>query len=106
MDAVACLPTFEALLAYVKVTLCQHDQLDPDQTPLQQSALTRSGRTCGLFLQVQGPRMVKSYAVWAGEEGRLLFYDAQGKRFGQTRLSEGPDPRRLPTTPLKTDTPG
>ena len=70
-------------------------QLDPDQTPLAQSLITRSGRPCGLFFQVQGPRMVKTYAVWAGEEGRILFYDSQGVRFAQTRLSEGPDPRQL-----------
>jgi hypothetical protein len=95
MDAVACLPTLDDLVSHVKTVLCEHDQLDPKQTPMQQALVSRSGRVCGLFFQVQGPRMVRSYAVWAGEEGRVLFYDAQGKRFAQTRLSEGPDPRRL-----------
>ena len=95
MDAVACLPTLEELRQHVRGVLCGHDQLDPEQTPLTQSLITRSGRPCGLFFQVQGPRMVKTYAVWAGEEGRILFYDSQGVRFGQTRLSEGPDPRLL-----------
>ena len=50
---------------------------------------------CGLFFEVQGPRMVRTHAVWAGEEGRILFYDTHGQRFAQTRLSEGPDPRKL-----------
>jgi hypothetical protein len=95
MDAVACLPTLEQLCLHVRDTLCRHDQLDPDQTPLHQSVITRSGRPCGLFFQVQGPRMVKTYAVWAGEEGRILFYDSQGLRFAQTHLSEGPSPREL-----------
>ncbi len=95
MDAVACLPTLDDLVSHVKKVLCEHDQLDAEQTPMQQALISRSGRACGLFFQVQGPRMVRSYAVWAGEEGRVLFYDAQGKRFAQTRLSEGPDPRRL-----------
>jgi hypothetical protein len=62
---------------------------------MQEARITRSGRTCGLFFQVQGPRLVKTYAVWAGEEGRILFYDSTGQRFAQTRLSEAPDPRRL-----------
>ena len=95
MEAVACLPTMDELLSHVKTVLCQHDQLDPEQTPMERSLISRSGRSCGLFFQVQGPRMVRSYAVWAGEEGRVLFYDAQGRRFAQTRLSEGPDPRAL-----------
>jgi hypothetical protein len=95
MDAVACLPTYEALRDYVLHVLCGHDQLDPEQTPLHQAVITRSGRPCGLFFQVQGPRRVKTYAVWAGEEDRILFYDSQGVRFGQTRLSEAPDPLKL-----------
>jgi hypothetical protein len=39
--------------------------------------------------------MVKTYAVWAGEEDRILFYDSNGQRFGEVRLSEAPDPRKL-----------
>jgi hypothetical protein len=39
--------------------------------------------------------MVKTYAVWAGEEDRILFYDSTGLRFGETKLSEGPDPLKL-----------
>jgi hypothetical protein len=95
MDAVACLPTLEQLLNHVRQVLCDHDQLDPAQTPLFQSAITRCGRPCGLFFQVQGPRRVRTYAVWAGEEDRILFYDSQGVRFAQTRLSEAPDPLKL-----------
>ncbi len=95
MDAIVSLPTLDELCRHVRTVLCQHDQLDPEQAPLSQDVITRSGRPCGLFFQVQGPRMVKAYAVWAGEEGRILFYDSQGQRFAQTRLSEGPDPRQL-----------
>jgi hypothetical protein len=94
MEAV-CLPTLEALRDHVRTVLCRHDQLDPAQTPLHQSVISRSGRPCGLFFELQGPRRVKTYAVWAGEEGRILFYDSGGQRFAQTRLSEAPDPLRL-----------
>jgi hypothetical protein len=95
MDAVACLPTVEELRSHVLKILCHHDRLDPGQTPLRQAVITRAGRPCGLFFQVQGPRLVKTYAVWAGEEDRILFYDSTGNRFAQTRLSEAPDPVRL-----------
>jgi hypothetical protein len=95
MDAVVCLPTLDALRLYVRNTLCAHDQLDPAQTPLHQAVIKRSSRPCGLFFQVQGPRLVKTYAVWAGEEDRILFYDSNGQRFAEVRLSKAPNPRRL-----------
>jgi hypothetical protein len=93
MDAVLCLNTLDQLRRHVLEVLCRHDQLDSEQTPLNQSVITRSNRPCGLFFQVQGPRMVKTYAVWASEEGRILFYDSQGQRFAESKLSEGPSIR-------------
>jgi hypothetical protein len=39
--------------------------------------------------------MLKTYAVWAGEESRVLFYDSTGERFAETLLSESPDPRKV-----------
>jgi hypothetical protein len=95
MAAVVCLPTLASLRDYVRQTLCSRDQLDPAQTPVLESVITRSGRACGLFFQVQGPRRVRTYAVWAGDEDRILFYDSTGRRFDETRLSEGPDPVKL-----------
>jgi hypothetical protein len=89
------LPTLEALRAHVLETLCQHDNLEPTQAPLFQARITRPGRTCGLLFQVQGPRQVCTYAIWAGEEGRILFYDSNGLKFAETRLVESPDPRRI-----------
>ncbi len=95
MDAVVSLPTLDELRQYVLKMLCSHDQLDPAQTPLHTAVIKRSGRPCGLFFQAQGPRLVKTYALWAGEEDRILFYDSGGLRFAETRLSEAPDPLKL-----------
>jgi len=95
MPIVASLPTLDELRRHVLVTLCRHDALDPNQTPLNESLVLRSGRPCGLFFQAQGPRLLKTYAVWAGEENRILFYDCTGERFAETRLSDAPDPLKL-----------
>ncbi len=95
MDSITRLPTFDSLRSHVHQVLCQHDQLEPSQTPIYQAIITRSGRPCGLFFQVQGPRLVKTYAIWAGEENRILFYDSMGGRFAETRLTEAPDPLQL-----------
>src|SRR4051812_27444840 len=93
--AILSLPTVDALCQHVHQTLCEHDQLDLAQTPLQKSLVQRRGQPCGLFFSVQGPRRVKGYAVWTGDENRILFYDSAGVRFAETRLMDGPDPRKL-----------
>jgi hypothetical protein len=95
MNTVVALPTLDDLRRYVKETLCSHDQLDATSTPLRQALITRRGRPCGLFFQVQGPRLLTTYAVWAGEENRILFYDQAGERFAESRLSDAPDPLEL-----------
>jgi hypothetical protein len=99
MDGVACstfsLPTLDELKQHVLLKLCEPDELDPTQTPLLQAVITRRGKPCGLFFQVQGPRLLKNYAVWAGNENRILFYNCNGERVAETRLSEAPDAGRL-----------
>ncbi len=95
MEDVRRLTTLDELRAHVRSVLAAHDQLDPEQTPLAHSVVRRRGRPCGLFFRLSGPRRVRTYAVWAGDEGRVLFYDSHGVRFAETRLSEGPDPREL-----------
>ncbi len=96
MQTTLALPTIPELRKHVLEVLCEHDQLDPYQTPLSQALITRSNRPCGLYFQVRGPRSLKTYAIWAGEEHRILFYSSTGERFAETRLSDSPDPSRLP----------
>lgn len=91
----AALPTLDQIRSHVRLTLCKYEKLDPDQTPLLESVIKRRGRPCGIFFQIQGPRLLRLYAVWAGEEDRILFYDNTGVRLSETRLSEGPDPLEL-----------
>ena len=93
--AVIALPTLDDLRKHVLETLCRHDQLDPEWTPFFQGLVRRANRTCGLFFQVQGPRQVRNYALWAGEENRILFYDGTGQRFAETKLSDAPDPLKV-----------
>jgi hypothetical protein len=95
MDGVAALPTVQELKNHVLAQLCAFDHLDPAQTPLHLALIVRRGKACGLFFQAQGPRLLKNYAVWAGEENRILYYNCAGERVGETKLSEAPDPRRL-----------
>jgi hypothetical protein len=95
MKEIACLPTLAELRRHVHENLCRNDHLDLEQAPLQQAVITRRGRPCGLLFQVDGPRLLRTYAVWAGEENRILYYNSSGERIAETRLAEAPDPRKL-----------
>src|SRR5580693_864350 len=95
MRDVAALPTLPDLCKYVLIILCRNDNLDRTQTPLAQAVITKQGKPCGLFFQVQGPRLLKNYAIWAGDEDRILYYNCNGERVAETKLSEAPDPRAL-----------
>jgi hypothetical protein len=95
MRDVAALPTLTDLCRFVLKILCRSDNLDPSQTPLTQSLITKQGKPCGLFFQVEGPRLLRNYAIWAGDENRILYYNCTGERVAETRLSEAPDPQLL-----------
>jgi hypothetical protein len=86
------LPTLDLLRAYILHRLCDRDRLDVDQARLRQAVVRRGDRPSGLFFQVVGPRLLRTYAIWAGDEHRILFYDSTGERFAEVRLSDAPDP--------------
>jgi hypothetical protein len=91
----ASLRTLDELRQHVHQTLCAHEDLDPRSTPIHQLVVQRKGQPCGLFFHIQGPRLLKAYAVWSSDDSRILFYDATGNRVAETQLSEGPNPREL-----------
>src|ERR671932_445257 len=101
MEPVLSLPTLGALRQHAHEVLCEREQLDSAQAPLHEELLTRAGRPCGLVFHVRGPRGCQASAIWAGEEGRILFYDSAGQRFAQTCLAEAPDPLRLARSPAR-----
>ncbi len=91
-SSVQALPTLPELLAFVHAELCLFDRLDPEQAPLKQAPLVRRGKVCGLLLHVEGPRMLRTSAVWAADENRILLYDSTGQRAREIRLTESPEP--------------
>ena len=95
MEIVVALPTIDALRQFVHKALCDHDRLDPGQTPLFQGVVKRKGKPCGLFFHAKGPRQTRNYALWTGEEHRIIFYASSGERFGQASLTDEPDLRKV-----------
>ena len=88
---VAAFTVVEELAAYVHHVLCEKDSLDPTQTPLFRTPLKKRGRACGLVFHVEGPRLLRTSAVWSADADRVIFYDSTGTRFQTVDLSEGPE---------------
>jgi hypothetical protein len=82
--------TLADLRDYVNQTLCSHHQLELGAFPLTERWLTRSGKPCGLFFCLHGPRSVKFSAIWEMQHNTVLFYTATGERFLRTQLASAP----------------
>lgn len=80
----------EGLKQFVVTTLCNHDQLEIGAFPVTQRILVRSGKPCGVFFCLHGPRSVKFTAVWETERNTVLFYGSTGERFMKTQLTSPP----------------
>jgi len=84
--------TLDELTTFVHLTLCQLDHLEPTHTPIRRVPLTRGGKPCGVVFHVEGPRLLRTSAVWSADESRIICYNSTGERVREVRLSESPDP--------------
>ena len=80
-DAPPDVCSVEELRRYVHRTLCDKEDLIPDQFCLTETRLIRRGRACGLQFVLRGPRNVRLGAVWASDHNVIYFYDARGERY-------------------------
>jgi len=72
-------------------TLCTHEKLDAQQAMVKRSLIRTGSQPVGLVVRLQGPRQMRSHAIWAERENRILFYDSAGHRFATVKLAEMPD---------------
>jgi hypothetical protein len=85
-QAVLACAAVEELAAFIHQVLCEKDALDPNQTPLFRTPLCQGERVCGLIFHVEGPRLLKTSAVWSADDDRVIFYDSNGIRFRDVKL--------------------
>ena len=78
--------TLDDLRDYVHRTLCQKENLLPEQFALAEIVLTRRQRDCGLQFTLRGPRDVELGAIWESDHNTLYFYDALGARYRKEPL--------------------
>lgn len=72
-------------------SLCSQEKLDAEQVKLQKSLVRRGSTAIGMVIRVEGPRLMRSHAIWIERENRILFYDSSGKRFSTVQLAESPE---------------
>ena len=90
-EAVVALPTLDELAAYVHAELCRFDSLDAAQTPLHRGSVKRAGRPAAVLFHVEGPRLLRTSAVWSIDEGPhpVLRLDGQPREGGAAERVAG-----------------
>ena len=75
-----------ALRQFVHEVLCNHNQLEIGAFQMTETVLTRSGKPCGIFFCLHGPRSVKLTAVWETDGNSIFFYGSTGERQHRTQV--------------------
>jgi hypothetical protein len=78
------------LREYINITLCEYYQLQNGAFQMTEQVLIRSGKPCGIYFCLHGPRAVRFSAIWETDRNQILFYGPQGERFLKTQLLEAP----------------
>jgi hypothetical protein len=76
------------LRGYVNTTLCDQCQLQEGAFTMTEQVLSRSGKPCGMYFCLHGPRATKFTAIWDAQRNQVLFYGSRGERFLKTQLLE------------------
>ena len=78
--------SLDDLRVYVQRTLCEQNELEPDTFQITERILIRSGKPCGIYFCLHGPRSVKLIAIWETDRNTVLFYGSSGERCQRTQL--------------------
>ncbi|MFO0815974.1 MAG: hypothetical protein U0796_22380 [Gemmatales bacterium] len=76
---------------FMSQQLCEHERLDSEQVKKRRSVMRQGNEITGLIMRIEGPRLMRSQAIWAARENRILFYDSAGQRFAVVKLAESPE---------------
>jgi hypothetical protein len=79
--------SLDELREYIHATLCEKEDLVPEQFQMRERALVVRGRPCGVQFCLKGPRSVRLGAIWAADQNVLYLYDARGQRYMMLRLA-------------------
>lgn len=78
------------LREYVNTTICTQHQLKEGIFSMTERVLLRSGKRCGIYFCLHGPRATKFTAIWDIERNQVLFYSSRGERTLKIQLIDSP----------------
>jgi hypothetical protein len=84
------LQTIDEVCQFVSDTLSRYETLQPDRLQLTLHLLNRSGKPCGIFFRLHGPRAVRLTAIWETDSNTILFYGSRGERIERIKLAAAP----------------
>ena len=90
VDSSQRLQNLEEIRQYVAQTLSRLETLEADRFQLSQHVLSRSGKPCGMYFCLQGPRALRLTAIWETDCNTILFYGSCGRRIHRTQLLQSP----------------
>ncbi len=90
MESSKSFQTLEEVRRFVADTLGGFETLAADQFPLSQHVLFRSGRPCGMYFCLHGPRALRLTAIWETDQNSILFYGSCGQRLHRIKLADAP----------------
>lgn len=88
IESLDALRTIDDLRHFIHTTLCNRENILPDQFGMTETQLKRGGQSCGLQFCLQGPRSIRLAAIWVSDHNMIYFYDARGSRFLKVRLKQ------------------
>ena len=71
---------YSTLCTTIERKLCQLGHLEPNQFPMTQREVVRSGKTVGVYFCLHGPRSVKLTAICDFFKSTVIFYGSDGIR--------------------------
>ncbi len=71
----------------VQEKLCELGMLEIGQFPITERTVVKSGRPCGVYYCLHGPRSVKLTAIADFERASLICYGSDGVRSVEERLN-------------------
>lgn len=75
------------LRQFVHLALCEQNDFEPGAFQFSERVLLRSGRPCGLFFCLHGPRSVRLTAIWETDRNTVIFYGSTGERRAKAKLN-------------------
>lgn len=76
----------ETLRQQVRRRLAELGHLEEDAFPMTERIVVRSGKPCGIYFCLHGPRSVKLTAVLDMQQKNVLFYGSDGVRAEKMEL--------------------